>query len=89
MSIECIECRVNNPKGIHCRVATKIAEIVAAHDARVQILQNEEIIDCSSILEILSLALTQDSHVSFTADGVDAVTVLSALQSLLARTEDP
>ncbi|RUM41748.1 MAG: hypothetical protein DSY70_00690 [Desulfobulbus sp.] len=89
MSVESLECRVNNPKGIHCRVATRIAEIVSSHDSQVQIAGSEKSADCTSILDILSLALTRNSRVVFTADGRDAAVVLDALQSLLAKTEDP
>ncbi len=89
MSIESVNCCIKNPKGIHCRVATKIAEIVSAHDSVVQLKAENGQVDCSSILDILSLALLQDSQVVVTADGADARTVLKALKSLLARTDDP
>ncbi len=66
------ESRVNNPKGIHCRVATRLAEIVANHDAEVRIINQGEPADCSSILDVLSLGLAQGSLVGFTAHGPEA-----------------
>jgi len=89
MSIESVNCCIKNPKGIHCRVATRIAEIVSAHDSLVQLKSENGQVDCLSILDILSLALIQDTQVVVTADGPDAKTVLKALKSLLARTDDP
>ncbi len=66
------ESRVNNPKGVHCRVAAQLAEIVASHDAEVRIINQGEPADCSSILDVLSLGLVQGSLVGFTAHGPEA-----------------
>jgi len=89
MSVVKVQCTVQNPKGIHCRVATQMAEIVTAFDARAQLAASGESVDCSAILDILSLGLTRNSQVCLTAIGPDAEQVLTALSMLLTRTEDP
>ncbi len=76
--------RIGNPKGVHCRVATRLIEIIDAHDANVRITDRGEPVDCSSILEILSLALVHGSLVRFTAQGTDAHKVAAAIDSLLS-----
>jgi phosphotransferase system HPr (HPr) family protein len=78
---------VANPNGVHCRVAARLTEIVAEHDAQVQITGRGELVDCASMLEILSLALTQGSRVAFTAEGPDAQHVAQAINQLLSGGE--
>jgi phosphotransferase system HPr (HPr) family protein len=78
------ESRIGNPKGVHCRVATRLIEIIDAHDANVQITNRGEPVDCSSILEILGLALVHGSQVRFTAQGPDAHKVAAAVDCLLS-----
>jgi phosphotransferase system HPr (HPr) family protein len=78
------ESRVGNPKGVHCRVANRLIEIVAEHEADVHITDREEPVDCTSILEILSLALVHGSRVRFTAQGPDAHEVAAAIEQLLS-----
>ncbi len=89
MSEVTVQCTVHNPKGIHCRVATRMAEIVAPFDARVQLAVSEETADCSAILDVLSLGLARNSQVYLTARGPDAEKVVAALAVLLSQTEDP
>lgn len=89
MSGATVQCTVHNPRGLHCRVANRMAEIVAAFDARVQLIALEEIADCSAILDVLSLGLAWNSQVCLTARGPDAEKVLAALSDLLSQTEDP
>ncbi|MCI5222695.1 MAG: HPr family phosphocarrier protein [Candidatus Electrothrix sp. AR4] len=78
------ESGIGNPKGVHCRVADRLIEIVAEHDASVRITDREESVDCTSILEILSLALVYGSRVRFTAQGPDARKVAAAIDQLLS-----
>lgn len=89
MTVVTRQYRVQNPKGIHCRVATRLAEIVADHEATVKITGSDGSIDCASILDVLSLALVHGSLVSFTAHGPDAHKVLAAVETLLSHTNDP
>ncbi len=84
-----LECTVQNPRGIHCRVATKIAEIVSAQSAVITIRSSKGEADCSSVLDVLSLGIPRNTQVQFTADAQDTEAVLHHLQSLLTRTEDP
>ncbi len=83
------QCQVHNPQGIHCRVAGRLTEIIAGHDAEVQLVNRDEEIDCTSILEILSLALVQGSQVDFIARGREADKVQAAINRLLSSTTPP
>jgi len=89
MSAVTLECTVKNPKGIHCRVATRLADIVAGHSVEIKISGSNESVDCSSILDVLGLALVHGSRVCFTARGSDAYNVLTTVEALFSRTSDP
>ena len=78
-----------SPKGVHCRVAARLSEIAAAHDAAVQLANAQgETADCASMLEILSLALTQGSAVRCTAEGPEAAQAAQAIERLLSCPEE-
>lgn len=79
------ESRVNCKRGVHCRVAAGMVELVEQHDAKVQILTQGDSVDCTSMLEILSLALSQGTVISFHAEGPEAQEVAAALDALLAQ----
>jgi phosphocarrier protein FPr len=70
-------------------VATQLSEIIACHDAQVQLRWQESIVDCSSILDVLGLGLGRGSQVRLTAQGPDADKVLAALQAAFSRQDDP
>ena len=82
------EGRVANPKGVHCRVAAKLSEIAGEHDVTVQLSNaHGEIADCTSMLEILSLALSQGSLVRCIAQGPGAAQAAQAIELLLSCPE--
>ena len=43
--------------GVHGRVATKLAQIAGHYNVLMHILRNDEILDCSSVLDVLSMGL--------------------------------
>ena len=84
MSVINWECRVEIPEGIHCRVATSLAKIAAEHDTQLHIIQKDEQVDCTSILDVLSMALVHGSQVCFTAQGGNIHGVSAAVTNLLS-----
>jgi phosphocarrier protein HPr len=83
------ESRVALPKGVHCRVAAKLSEIAAAHDAAVRISSEQGgTADCASVLELLSLALTEGSVARCTAEGPQAAQAAQAIDRLLSANEE-
>ena len=81
------ESTVTNPNGVHCRVAERLIKVIDEHVATVQIIDRGQPIDCTSILELLSLALVQGSRVRFTAQGPDAEQVVTAVEQVLSEPE--
>ncbi|WP_417913074.1 HPr family phosphocarrier protein [Candidatus Electronema sp. TJ] len=83
------ESRVSLPKGVHCRVAAKLSETAAAYDATVRISSAQgETADCSSVLELLSLALVEGSMARCTAEGPQAAQAAQAIDRLLSAAEE-
>lgn len=82
------ESKVGCPKGVHCRVAAQLTEIVAGHDVDVRIVNRDETIDCTSMLEILSLSFAHGSRMSFTAHGPDAHKVAAAIDRLISSEDE-
>jgi phosphotransferase system HPr (HPr) family protein len=87
MNIVSWESTVTNPNGVHCRVAERLIKVIDEHEATVQIVNQGQPVDCTSILELLSLALVQGSRVQFTAQGPDAEQVVAAVDQVLSEPE--
>ncbi len=82
-------CTIVNTKGIHGRVATRIAEICLSSGVTATLDFKEEQADCSSILDVLSLAVTCGSEVHITITGPQADTVCEAIEAVLNAPDDP
>lgn len=81
--------KINNPKGIHGRVAGEIARIAEGFDADIVILHNGETANGDSILEVLSLGIPHDSCFTVQIQGPQAMEAMTALGLLFEQTEDP
>lgn len=82
-------CTVQNPQGIHCRVATKLAGVSASFDAVVEIVTEADRVVVSSILDVLSLGLGLGKEVCLEARGPDADRALEAVKDVLCHPENP
>lgn len=81
--------RVGNQRGIHGRIATRLAEIARDHEVALSISRNMESADCASILDVLALALVQGTEVILVAEGLRGEAALRAASDLLTAPEDP
>lgn len=80
---------VNIQRGVHGRVATKLAQIAREHDVRLLILNDEEEIDCLSVLDVLSMAFVSGTRVRFRVHGQGAAQAIMAVEELFARKGEP
>jgi len=78
---------VRNHCGVHARVATGLTEIAKSDNVEIELVSGGRSVDCCSILEVLSLALTRGSHVEVLIRGEDAEKSLGAVRELLTGTE--
>ena len=74
--------RVNNPSGLHLRVASELVTICKKHDAKVVFTCKScpEAEGCS-ILSILMLGAQKGDYLTIKAEGVDAKKVIDKITS--------
>lgn len=89
MSWQVRKITVNIQQGIHGRVASRLAALAGEHDAVLLIENEDHDIDCTSILDVLSMAFVYGSSLTFKARGKDAVKLLDKVGDLLESSEDP
>lgn len=80
---------VANERGIHGRVATALAEIASRHQVHLVINRETECADCSSILDVLALALVQGTQLRVEAEGQRAEEAMQDVEQLLTDKDDP
>lgn len=81
--------RIGNDKGVHGRVATRLAEIAMEHKTSLRIDRDGDQADCASILDVLALALGCGDEVCLLAEGGRAEAALAAATLVLTRRDDP
>jgi phosphotransferase system HPr (HPr) family protein len=69
--------------GVHGRVAVTLAEVARDNNVDLQIESGDRQVNCSSILELLSLALVQGSRITVRVEGEQAERALRAVKILL------
>jgi len=79
---------VGNRRGVHSRVATRLAGIAAEFGVVLSISRADETVDCSSILDVLALALVEGTNLTLRADGDRAEGALQAALVLLTSQDD-
>jgi phosphotransferase system HPr (HPr) family protein len=81
---------VTNRRGVHSRVATALAMIARAHGVTLQIGHPPQLIDCGSILDVLSLALVCGATITVRVQGGAAATkqALAAVERILTTQDE-
>ena len=80
---------VNIHRGVHGRVATRLAQIIRLHDVDLYILQEGQEIDCSSVLDVLSMAFVCGTEVKFRVQGKAAIPAIADVEKLFATRGEP
>jgi phosphotransferase system HPr (HPr) family protein len=66
-----------------------LAEIAAEYGVMLQIVRGDETVECSSILDVLALALVQGTEISLRASGEKAQAALQAAQAVITSQDEP
>ena len=72
-----------NPLGLHARAAAQIAKLVKNVNSRVWIIKDEEKVDASSVIEILTLACAKDSKITLKIEDQSDLSILNDLVQLI------
>ena len=79
---------VGNTRGVHGRVATRLAEIAANYQVCLTLTRDAETVDCASILDVLALALVQGTAITLRAEGEQAGAALAVAREVLTGQDD-
>ena len=74
--------KVSEGKGIHARPASLITNTATKYASTVRIAFRDKLIDCKSIIGILSLGATGGSELELQAEGPDAEQAVDAISAL-------
>ncbi len=66
-----------NKFGVHARSAAKIANLAAKAKQKIWIISDDEKIDASSILDILTLGYAQGAQITFVAENKADIDILN------------
>jgi phosphotransferase system HPr (HPr) family protein len=73
---------VLNPQGLHARPADMLVRLASKFESNILIGKDGELVDCKSILSILTLGAGQGTELSLTADGEDAADAIESIAQL-------
>ena len=73
---------VRNPEGLHARPADLLVQMASKFESKILIGKDGEMVDCKSILSLLTLGAAQGMELSLSADGVDATQALESIVQL-------
>ncbi len=78
------EVEVINERGLHARVAARLAAAAEAFDADIRFGCNGHTVSALSIMGLLMLAATRGARVEIAASGADADAALEAIAAMFA-----
>jgi phosphotransferase system HPr (HPr) family protein len=73
---------VINPQGLHARPADLLVRTANKFAAEIMIGKDSELVDCKSILSLLTLGASQGTELTLTASGNDAADALKSIGEL-------
>ncbi len=73
---------VRNPQGLHARPADLLVRLASKFESTILIGSNGELVDCKSILKLLTLGAAQGTELSLSAEGSDAAEALQSISEL-------
>ncbi len=73
---------IANRQGIHVRPSKVIAASAAGYKGKITITKHDYSIDTVNIMNLLTLALTEDDQITITVDGPDEAVVIDNLVTL-------
>ena len=79
---------VMSPNGVHSRVATKLAQIGDRNKARLNIIYDGEVVDCSSVLDVLAMSFTYGTSFIVRVYGRDPEKVMKEVEKAINGSDE-
>ncbi|MGB7345515.1 MAG: HPr family phosphocarrier protein [Pirellulaceae bacterium] len=73
---------VKNTQGLHARPADALVRLASQYESAILIGKGGELVDCKSILSLLTLGAAQGTELFLSAEGDDAEAALLSIEQL-------
>ncbi len=80
--------KIGNKRGLHARAAAKFVKLVESQKADVTVTKDDMSVCGSSIMGLLMLSASMNTHIRIAAEGESAAAILAELVSLVERRFD-
>lgn len=77
--------RIDNDLGLHARAAAKIVALAGQYKASLFLRKNDQEVDGSSILSILTLSCPKGTNIALRVVGEDSEALMDALSELVEK----
>jgi len=84
-SVKAKTLRISNSLGLHARAAARIVDLVKRYEAKLYFRKDDQEVDGSSILSLLTLCCPKGTEVEVRAEGPGAQELISELESLFEQ----
>jgi phosphotransferase system HPr (HPr) family protein len=71
-----------NEKGFHARPAGLLAKVVKLSESQVHMKVKEKVVDCRSIVTLMTTAVRQGEEVEIQVDGQDETTLIQEIEAM-------
>lgn len=73
---------VENKLGIHTRAAAKLVDTAKRYSSRIELMFRDRIVDCKSIMGVITLGAQKDHQVDVIINGDDEQEALTAIRQI-------
>lgn len=81
--MESINVVLKNETGLHARPASQLVNLVNQFECEILINKDDNIYNPRSMMSILSMDASQGTALQFTADGIDEIEAIKAINALI------
>lgn len=74
---------IQNQLGLHTRAAAKLVDVAKRYESKVELVFRNRMIDCKSIMNVITLGAQKDDILQLVITGADEDTALTAILQLV------
>lgn len=74
---------IQNKLGLHTRAAAKLVDLAKKFASRIELIYNDRIVDCKSIMGVITLGAQKDNQLDIVINGEDETDALIAIEKLI------
>ena len=75
--------KIQNKLGLHTRAAAKLVDVAKKFESRIEVTYQDRIVDCKSIMGVITLGAQKDNALELTLNGKDEKEALEAITQLI------